>query len=75
MDKLFSEPSTKIGFSQMVNTFNTDYKGALQNNVFEHLFSILSFVLTLENSDCLSMGVKVGAILRKTFSYKFIDWR
>ena len=35
MDKLFSEPSTKIGFSQMVNTFNTDYKGALQNNVFE----------------------------------------
>ena len=73
MDKLFNEPSTKIGFSQMVNTFSTDYDGAVQNNIFEHLFAIAAFALTLENSDCLSMGVKVGAILRKLFSYKFID--
>ena len=73
MDKLFNEPSTKIGFSQFVNTFNEDYRGAMQNNIFEHLFAILALGLTLPNSDCLSMGVKVGAILRKLFSYKFID--
>ena len=55
-----------------MNTFSEDYKGAIQNNIFDHLFAIAALVLKLKDSDCLSLGVKAGAILRKLFSYKFI---
>ena len=73
MNALFNDTSTKIGFNQFVNTFSTDYKGAVQNNIFDHLFEILALGLTILDSECQYLGVKAGAILRKLFSYKFID--
>ena len=73
LDALFNEESTQLGFNQFVNTFSTEYEGALQNNIFEHLFAILALAVTLKGSACQPMGVKVGAIIRKLFSNKFID--
>jgi hypothetical protein len=56
-------------WGQLIHTLSSDFVGVLRNLILENSIAVLGIVSTIMVSDCHTLGVKGGALLRKTMGF------
>jgi len=73
MDDLFYSDTVELLFTQLLGTYTDDFLGGLRNNLLTNTFPIFQFAINVGGVECREMGVRGGALLRKSFSYQFLS--
>lgn len=72
---LINNNSIVVMYNQFLATFDTDYVGALRNNFLKNAMGLSMIFASTSRTDidCKQNGVLYGALMRKAFSYQFIN--
>ena len=66
LDAFYGSEHSQTLWSQLVHTMSTEYKGVFRNNLLTHMWSLLALVSSINYSSCRELGVKMGAMSRKS---------